>query len=75
LDNLPASLEYLDCCHNNISQLINIPANLKVLKCSRNLLKNLNNLIYNTTKETYTKTFLPDSIQELDCGSNRIKKN
>ncbi|AYV77414.1 MAG: hypothetical protein Dasosvirus2_10 [Dasosvirus sp.] len=59
-DNLPDTLTFLDCSHNQIQSLDNLPDTLEILKCSDNKLLKLPDK-------------LPKSLFLLDCSGNQIE--
>jgi Leucine-rich repeat (LRR) protein len=58
LDNLPNTLQILECYGNKLRNLDNLPNTLQVLYCSYNLITSLDNL--------------PQSLQILYCSNNQI---
>lgn len=58
-DKLPTNLKYLECAHNNITELPELPDSLNVLKCSRNKIKKLPNK-------------LPTDIRYIDICHNDL---
>ena len=59
MDNLPQSLQKLNCCGNDITQLDNLPLNLEMLYCDSNQITKLNNL--------------PQSLNTLTCSGNPLQ--
>ena len=59
VDNLPASLSYLDCANNQLTSLDNLPASLSYLNCCNNQLTSLVNLP-------------TSSLFYLDCTGNQL---
>lgn len=60
LENIPNSIEYLDCSYNNEINLdFGLPEQLKILNCANCNLTKLNNL--------------PSNLKELTCSSNHIE--
>jgi Leucine-rich repeat (LRR) protein len=60
LNNLPNTLQELDCSSNSITELNNLPNTLQGLNCSNNQIIKLNNL--------------PNTLQGLNCSNNQIIK-
>src|SRR2546425_1055217 len=57
-DNLPTSLQILDCSYNKITEIGSLPPSLQKLDCSNNRITELKNL--------------PVSLLGLYCSNNRI---
>jgi len=60
LNELPASLQTLDCSNNQLKELNELSVSLQTLDCSNNQLTELNKL--------------PASLQTLDCSNNQLKE-
>ena len=80
MNNLPNSLNELDCSYNQINQLDHLPNSLKEVDCSNNKIINLNNLP-NSLKQLNCDDNqiiqldnLPNSLEELTCSFNQIKQ-
>lgn len=60
LENLPDSLESLDCDNNEITRIENLPTSLREFICHLNKITRLENL--------------PNSLRVLECSFNRIER-
>ena len=80
MPELPASLTYLTCSSNQLTQLPDLPTNLKELLCGSNQLTPLPELPNKLEKlwcdgnPLKQLPELPANLKYLDCGTNQLKQ-
>ena len=79
LDNLPQTLEILDCGYNKITHLDNLPLTLEQLYCHNNKITHLDNLpltielLYCNDNQITHLDNLPTTLEYLYCYKNPLK--
>jgi Leucine-rich repeat (LRR) protein len=75
-DNLPATLQKLNCSNNQITALENLPETLKQLCCSNNQITSLQTPMASTVPPQGGITDnLPETLKQLCCSNNPFLSN